>query len=680
MFCPNCRRQLPDGTKFCGGCGTALNLNVASEPAEPVSPEMPEEATVYAPVTPVTEEEKKDVKAEAKKTVENVVNTVKTKVPKKVLMIAGIAVAAVLVIALLASIIGSGSSANYVLYIKDEQIYFNDFSKNAPYEITSDLMEDAENSTLYRYSSDISNSVHITEDGKTMFYLDKADSYDGTATLFYRSLSNMKKEPVKIDGGVSVYAVSEDGKVITYLKGDTLYQHNLKEETKIAKDINDFYVSEDGKIIYYYEYEDESIIYAYYKGEEEKIGSDISLYYISEDYKTVYYMDEDTLYKKELGKDKVKLVTDVYSAFGFVEDGSFYYIESVDVELADYFDWEEDYEYWKDYMTEETSLYYTLYYFDGKNSEVVADACSYPDYNYSEESCAVMYTAYSADVGTFSMEELEKAYYESYSLTDAALSLVQEAMSDEGGSYIAINGVSTAVDLEDVWTICFSPDGKAVYALCDVEDYEGDLYKASVSGTKVGEFEEIDDSVSGEYGMYFASSSGEYSDYFYYFKDVKGYEGELCVNGESVSDDAYVYSVRYNKSENSLMFYIDYNSEKGEGTLCAYNGKKVEEIADDVYNYRIGEDGKIALMYDYNSGKSKGTLAYYNGKKIVDVAEDVFTYAFDAEGNVLYLYDYSTSSYRGNLASFNGKKSTEIDEDVVALIVPTNSTYHYLDD
>ena len=672
MFCPNCRRQLPDGTKFCGGCGTPITAPIPTPaaPAEPVDP------TPAPNPVPAPQPEKPDVAAEVKKAAGKVTDAAK-KIPSKYLKIGGIALAALLVIILLASLFGGSGSDSFLLYIKEDQVYLNDFSSNAPYEITDDLLDGADNEDLYYAAEAISNGIHITENGKTMFYLDKADESSATGTLYYRSLTNMKKEAEKISGGVSLYAVSADGKTVTYLKGTTLYQHNLKEETKIAKNVDDgFYVSEDGKIVYYYD--EDGTLYAYYKGESEKVGSEVSLYYLSEDMKTAYYMDEDTLYSKTLGQDKDKLATDVYSAFGFTDAGTFYYVEAVTVKLSSYFTWEEDYDYWKESLDAygETELYYTLNYFDGKAKTVVATACSYPTSAYSDDSCAVFYTLYNEEVQKFTMEELSTAYYESYSLYDAASNLITSAMSKDAANYLAIGSTATEVDVENVYKFRFSPDGKTIYLLCDVEEDEGDLYSASVSGTKVGALEEVDDSVSSRYGCYFLSGSN----YFYYFKDVDGYEAELCVNGESVADDVYVYGVRYNEKNDELAFYADYNSDNSEGTLCAYNGKKVTEIADDVHSFQIAEDGKIAFIYDYKSGKSKGTLGYYNGKKVIEVSDDVFDYTFDAEGNLLYLYDYSTSSYRGDLALFNGKKSQEIDEDVVALIYLSSSYYHSLDD
>lgn len=37
MFCKNCGNQIPDGVKFCSGCGTAVDTQPQVTPAEPTN-------------------------------------------------------------------------------------------------------------------------------------------------------------------------------------------------------------------------------------------------------------------------------------------------------------------------------------------------------------------------------------------------------------------------------------------------------------------------------------------------------------------------------------------------------------------------------------------------------------------------------------------------------------------
>lgn len=664
MYCPNCKRQVPDGTKFCGGCGTPIHITPVrtAPPAEPetqisqAAPEVP--VVTEAPVTPgsagVTES-KVDVIGKLREFWGAVVG----KVPAKYLKIGGAVLAALLLIILAASLFGGSDGGDYAVYIKDEQLFFNDFSKNAPYEVTRDLYDGLDNSSLAKMTYSIGGSVCVTEDGQGLFYLDKLDANSGT--LYYRNTGKMSKDPVKLASGVSKYSVSADGKTVTFLKGTTLYQHNLKDDTKIARDVVNYTVSDDGKIIYYNDAD--SVTYVYYKGDSEKVAADVVTLDYSEDMKTLFFLDEDTLYKKTLGKDKVKLATDVSKAFAFTDDGTFYYVEEMAEPLGSFFKAEEGYEDWIEDLNNETFSSYSLYYFDGKTASVICESCDYTIY--SDNVC---YTTYDTDISKISTDTLKERYYNSYyTLAETANQLVSEAMQENGTVCLSINGKTAEISLDNVEALRLSPDGKLVYALCDVdpETNEGDLYKASVSGGKVGTFTEVDDGVSCEYGYRFADSEG--SDWFVYFKGVEEGEGELCVDGKSVADDVYVRYVSYNSGKDGLIFYTDYDSEDFTGTLNIFDGKKVTEISDDVWNFDVCDNGNIVFLTDYRYEKEKGTLNIYDGK-VKEVAEDVHSYSFTPDGQLLYLYDYSTSSCRGDLALYNGRKSEKIDEDVVALI------------
>ena len=70
---------------------------------------------------------------------------------------------------------------------------------------------------------------HSAKDGKKLFFVDKINQT--SLSLYYRNLDNKKESAIKIDSDVLSYSVSEDGNLVTYIKGfggeNTLYQHNL---------------------------------------------------------------------------------------------------------------------------------------------------------------------------------------------------------------------------------------------------------------------------------------------------------------------------------------------------------------------------------------------------------------------------------------------------------------------
>lgn len=729
MICPNCGRDLPEGTKFCGGCGTRI-APVEQQTVQYTEPVFDPPVPFDPPV--VTEPRNKKEKAAKPQVLNQLKNMVK-KIPAKYLKIGGIAAAALVVAIVLICVLtgGNGSSGNGsgqpdgALYLKEGELYYSDFSKKAPYEISKDLLEDADSWTLQSYAYEIAETIHVTEDGKTMFYMDKL-SYDGTGTLYWRSLTNLKKEAEKIAAGVSKYSVSENGKLVTYLKSGTLYQYDMKEETKLAKDVETYSVSEDGKIIYYRN--DEYTWYVAKDGESEKIGTDISIEYVTEDYTTVYYMNDNKLYRKTIGKDKEKLLSGIEGISEVNEDGTFYYSTSEEIPLSEFF--VEDTDEYVDLMetlAEESLYFYELGYFDGKDGTVIGENCIEADELTWAEGTMVLYNQYDiSTAGSIGLTKLVEYYYDSdhYYIADAAEDMIMEQLLETEVWYLASNGTTSVLDLEAIYDLSLSEDGKTLYALCavDEEKEEGTLYKVTISGDKVKSVEEADDEVYSERALYFASYYGsEYSQYFVYYKDVKDDKGDLYANGEMVDSDVYVRNtVRYNHAKKSLVYYVDYSYDKSEGLLKTWDGKKAVEICDDVHYYEITDGGDVYVGYDHSSTKDTVTLASWNGSKLTEICEDVYNYteisggdllistdyssknssytlsAWDGKkltevsddvydytvmpnDDILYLYDYSTSKYEGELHLFSGKKSEMVDEDVAALIELPGYTTHYFD-
>ena len=52
---------------------------------------------------------------------------------------------------------------------------------------------------------------------------------------------------------------------------------------------------------------------------------------------------------------------------------------------------------------------------------------------------------------------------------------------------------------------------------------------------------------------------------------------------------------------------------------------------------------------DYSSRSDSFTLNLWDGKKLNEISEDVYDYTVMFNGDILYLYDYSTSKYEGEL-------------------------------
>ena len=653
MFCPNCRKELPDGTKFCGGCGTPIAVSQAptapvqpvySRPAAPASStpyEAPVSSTSYeAPVAaPVKPAEKKrvDVKETLNNVKDTVVNTIK-KIPSKYLKIGAAALVVVLLIVLVSSLFGGEKAPNYSLYMKDEEVYFTKLNGKAGKLVTDEDLE----------------GYVLTQDAKKLFYI------DGEGDLYYAKTSNLKK-PVELDSKVSRFWISENGKTVIYQTSNgALYKHNLKKEEKIAKYAGDVAVSRDCKIIYYVN--DDGDYICWKNGKEEEIDDRIDIEYVSEDYKTIIYSDGKDIFMKKVGKDAKEIASDFAGTTGITADGTFYFWTYPEGDMEDYFD-DND-------LDGEMNFLCTLYYFNGSKAKKVADNV-YVDtalntYSANGEKVAIYYHQFGKVAeGDLDYDDL-RDLWEDMDYEESMIELLTD-VSGKCNRFIGINGKAGKVKLEEDFSeLYLSANGKTMYALVDVEDGEGTLMKASVSGNKVKTFKEVDSDVSygniegfaytyARYGLNEIPDSN-FSNLFVYFKDVENGKGELFINGESVADDVSTESMLYNPGKKALMFFTDV--EDGEGTLNMHNGKKLTEIAQDVVRYSVHGSGDVAFTTDYEDGEF--TLNLYTGK-VKEIATDVSDFAFSADGDILYRADVKEGE--GDLYLYTGK-SKLIDDDV----------------
>ena len=653
MYCPNCSKELPDGSQFCGGCGTPIS--VSQTPLAPVETEtfaQPETASYESPVAaPIKPAQKKSVDVmgilnKAKNTVVDTAKKIPVKnIPTKYLKIGAAALAVVLLIVLVSSLvssIGGEKAPNYGLYMKDDKAFFTTLNGKVGTQLTKKDLED------YR----------ITQDGKKLFFI------DGKGDLYYFKTSS-KKEPVELDSKVSDFWISENGRIVTYIKNGDLYQHNLKKEEKIAKNVSSVAVSPDGKIVYYRDGDD---AVCWKNGKEEEIDDDVYIIYYSEDFKTILYTDGEDIFSKKVGKKAKEVATDI-GGISFLpnEDGAFYYWTYPEGDMEDYFD-DND-------LSGDMNFLSTLYYYNGSKSKKIATNV-YVDTdlttsNASGEKVAIYYYQFGKVAeGDLDYDDLQDLMEDDMGYEEAMIELLTE-VSGKCTRYIGINGKAGKVKIEEeISKLYLSGDGKTMYALVDVDDGEGTLMKASVSGNKVKSFKEVDTDVAVDYiqGFVYAGESfglREYPDanfgnLFVYFKDVKNGEGELFINGKSAADDVYVRGLLYNPGKKTVMFYMD--MKDGEGTLCMHNGKKLTEIAEDVCGYSIHRNGKVAFKSDYKDGEY--TLNLYTGK-VKLVAEDVSRFAFTADGDILYLAEMKDGE--GDLYQYTGKAKL-IDEDVTYIL------------
>ena len=650
MICSKCNTQVPEGAAFCPQCGQKMEAPIPDQtvvPVEEIVVETPAETAASAeaakPMDKAKELFAKAKEAAAKVPVKEMGEKVKevaskvpvkemgekakglfAKIPAKVLKIGAAAVALLLVVCIVASLFSGAKTYNYALYVRDREIQYAEMPKGKDVkQITEDFAQGIGDYQLSTAAS-LAEYIQLTADGKTIFYPDKVD--DEGYTLYCRSLTNAQREPVRIDTDLEgEYYINEKGTLVTYLKDEKLYQHDLKDKTKIASDVEDFFVSADGKTVIYTVWDDDSYTVYAKKGNKDasKLATAVTeIVHVSEDASFVVYLKDENLYTQKVGKDATKVSSDVIGALAY-DSGEIYYSKASEDEITygdlmddDYEDtdnWE--YEYYKEWMQEtEVDLdVFELYYYSGKDSALLSKN-AFDASGYASDEAVITYAALKG-------EELPTWSLTDYINGDVDLMDELEEHLEENSKYFVAAGSKTAeLDLNEVYSISLSDDGKDLYARTDYDSEEDtvSLYHIALNGGKVKKSEKLDKDV---YAYRLSVVSDGKTNHAVYFKDVDGSEGELYMDGKKVDDDVYEYSLKFNDSTGDLYYMVDYN--KNMGSLKYWNGKKATAVKDDVYNFFFTPEGECLFLYDYDTDSYKGELWIQDGKKVEKLDENV---------------------------------------------------------
>lgn len=630
MICPNCKKELEAGAKFCDECGTPLN-----------------EAEELQKESKVKEVSKTDTTSKSK---------------KKINMVPLIVLAGIVIVVFGISKLFGGGATDYAMYIKDGEIFYTDFGKNAK-QVTENLLDGSE---MYSgFSSEIGIALTNSEDGNHIIYPDKM-GYDG-AEFFYKNLSKKNAKAVKIDSDMWGYAVNEKFDCITYCEGygGGLYQHNLKEKEKIGRDVTQFDVSPDGKKVVYLTTDND--FYLWEKGKEsEKIVSEMDrLYTVSQDLSTIYYEKEGNFYKQVIGQEKEKIDSEYKEILKIYDSGEVYYIkeEIVDSNLVDYveddmkaaddantepvlpevpsrlvYPSDEEYnaayqvyeqkreeynEMFREYMSkisretlrQQLNNYYKrftklcLYYYDGKTSTLVSDALeSYSGIMVAENAPVVV-------IRTYAQNDIEKVKLSEITYIEEVDNLVHEALYSDSEYCVAVKNAVHVVYPNEVFNVNINDSGSTLYFIDNHNsDYEGDLYQVKINGNKVEEPKLLDTDVKGT--VAFLSD-----DAYIYGKDVNYDSADIFMNGDEIDYDAYVDKLYLDENTGYIYYFTDWDGAMG--TLKRYKNGESEKISDDVHMYHVTSEGTLIYLYDYDSYDQVGDMYLYNNGKPKMIAEDV---------------------------------------------------------
>ncbi len=672
IICPKCKQELEDDTKFCGFCGAKIEETpteaaevpaVAEAPAEEAVTEetvaeAPAEAAVetpaeVVPVAPTAESFAAETDESVKKKGFN---------PKWLALIAIPAVALLLVFVIVLALVLPGfmKAPEPFLYVADGELYYAEKLGKKGVEITEDLDSDG---------FDYYDAIQMSKDGKRLFYPDKPEGDE--FTLYYRNPSKPKKDGVKVDSGVSRYAISEKGDYVVYVKNDDLYWSNLKKEEKI-KDTTSFALSKDGKELIY-KNSDGDLYKQKFGKDEVKIENEVErVWFVSEDLKTVYFEKNENLYKSVNGKDPVKIVDDVVDVVKVWDSGEAYYTVKGEISLdfEDIIDddlatsdsmirepvkptspskysssawdryWDDLDKYYDDYyeyadklerdelregIKEALKEYQVenLYYYDGKKATKVAENFSDRE-DYALDEAVLAFTSASTSVEN----KLKMSEIESYS---SAESVISDAMDSSTTVNLAVKTKSSVVG-EDITSLYVDNKGSIIYykqIISDEEDEETEynLCKAKITGSKVSKPDVIDTAES-------INTYGLFDGKVVYLKDVDEENcGDFYINGKLIDNDVYRYSIStYTKEDANyvdIYYYgVDYDEDDETYTLKSYDGK-VKELRKDVASGTVVCDGEYIFVTDNDDDEMD--IYMLKGKKDVVVAEDATRVCYVAE-------------------------------------------------
>lgn len=672
-ICPNCSTQSNDDASFCQVCGFQFTKNDA-QPTQNVStpvcetPQQPDfeaQSRFEQPIAPAAPEKTSSFPG------------AKPKAKSKKPLIFGIIGAVFAVLLIVAAIVfipklTKKPTTNYALYVKDYQMFFTDFKKNAkPWQLTSSLVDknDVDNEDLNESSYVFGVAFTVSKDGKLIFYYDKC-SGDGDS-LYYRSIKKPEQEPVKIGSDVNDYYVTEDASTIYYSKTSddtaTLYKKTLKDDNKekLADNVSAFFVSSDETTVLILD--DDYGIYIKEDGKDkEKIASDASVHHLTEDLSLIIYSKDNAIYKYEKGKDTEKLVSDATNIYPCNNNCEFYYsktdtqeVPAMNYVIDDMKDSDAamqepeypSYPYWWDYDTDEEyyaaqenyqkasdayyearSAYYeklqrdelrqalsdakikiskrSLYFFDGSESTLISDSFI-NNHATSYESQAMVFSTSSGDASKVKLSEITSANSLEYDIT--------AALNKEGAYNIACRANVTTIDSTTAANFTISPDGTAVYYIDNVPEGKkhGELFQISIKDGKADAPVSYDTDVC-LYSSYFINNE------LFYFKDVNdNQQGDLYNNKEKIDSDVSVSSVKYNEILNAYFYETEWNDDAETYTLKMRKNNESIKIADDVNSYTVTPTGDILYLNDFSTRSYKGTLNQWTKNGPVKIDDDV---------------------------------------------------------
>ena len=675
MFCSNCGKELPEGTKFCSACGSPVGPAEATETPSPAAApveETPAAAPVAAPVAaPAAAPVAAPAAAPAESTPaspEPVLSGGKRRGKSLVIVAAAVVVLLVLVVGAI-KVLPSlfGSKANCIYLTEDNELMY-----------LKALKAKANSREL---ADDGVNMARFSDDGKYFYYVDSSQKLYRIATA---KLGKKNAEPEKVDSDVSMFQTLGGGKVVTARSDGQLRLFDGKDSTKLAT-MNGGWFELDAaeKYAYYMKDDGDGQVLCRLElksgGQEEKIlknfdeiynswSDDVLLYDKYQDEDAAYMGGSRDVYLAKPGEKGEKILKDVSEVNDVTVDGSkvsflYFTAQTESYPLSDFFtdvnaaadaqlkepnpddyiidysffwpvyddayytardEWEEaqNRESVREMLAENTydvTTYTMARYDNGKTTEIAQGLTYIPYGIYDAEKQIFLYEKLDGQKPATVGDVADLNYY----WYDAA-SVRGMIGTPEGTWCQNVNGKESPWDTEE---------GTAPSQLLMVSDKEGaviafnvdsgvqELYACTLNGSTLQRGEVIEDD---EFFSLIVSDIGG-KDALYYFTDVSddGYSGDLVRyqggKKETVARDVEMVTILKDGTV-FAMEDVEFNDRtyKNEGTLYLLTGSEKKKVADDVYGYSVEYLGGKKVMF-----VSDGDLCLWSGKDTVKLADDV---------------------------------------------------------
>ena len=613
-FCSNCGNKLDASDKFCDACGARVenesdlavhDINRTSYDSEQKPMPQPD-------------------KIAARKRKKHTRGLVIAVVVLSVVLIATL----ILLVRIMPNKVQSISEivsvkSSCLIYGKDNELkdifFINLKSGQDPYKVGSGIEVEAASSDADLgdiFASVISGYPRMSKDGKRLFYVDK--NADGKRSLYCRILYGISKETIELeDLYMRPYILNFDGTVLTYFDDSkNLCQYYVDKKSKVTIDRAGAYrVSEDGKVIYFIKNKE---LYRYLSGKDpylvaKKINE---ITFVSKDYSTVYYSRKSEekgleLFKRSDGEEEELIASDIDRLLKVYDTGDAYYLTKEDDEYEDYV--------------------YSLFYYDGKTSTLLSNRyCSKnSSVVFAAETPIAVYQEYNDNEYSDNLIDTCVAVKEKSSVISGAEDAVLFSVNDSGTTVFYIDLDEEEYDEDD-------DENKK-------EINTGTVYRVSVADGNVTKPETYDNNVCITGSLYKDFGFFIDDNTFAYYKNyVSSGQNEFYINKIKVDDNVTAshdvlsealalafrelgFSYMGNKNNyyvNGVFYYATVTDKENLTiSLKAFDGKNITEISKDIGYFTVYPEGRVVYTCNFNSTTKKSDLCEWykgEGRKIDD--------------------------------------------------------------